>query len=73
MTKKKMNSMMYNFHQVMKETMMRKAVKRRKKMVLKIVKEKNKIRYSKIKSLRVRSNLKKRNKKKLLSLQKRKA
>lgn len=52
---------------------MRKAVKRRKKMVLKIVKEKNKIRYSKIKSLRVRSNLKKKNKKKLLSLQKRKA
>lgn len=53
---------------------MRKAVKRRrKKMVLKIVKENNKIRYSKIKSLRVRSNLKKRNKKKLLSLQKRKA
>lgn len=65
--------MMYNFHQVMKETMMRKAVKRRKKMVLKIVKEENKIRYRKIKSLRVRSSLKKRNKKKLLSLQKRKA
>ena len=62
-----MNSMMCNFHQVMKEMMTKKAVKKRK-MVIKIVKEKrNMIKFSKVKSLRARARnyLKKNNKKKV--------
>ncbi len=57
--------MMCNFHQVMKEMMTKKAVKKGKMVIKKVKEKRNRIKFSKIKSLRARNYLKKNNKKKV--------
>lgn len=73
MKMRRMNLIKFSFHPVIKETMMTKKKAASKRRIMKIVKEKNKIKFHKINSnLKKKRNRKKKKVKKLLFQLKRK-